>query len=70
VNPFARVAEALVSTDQSLPPELESEFWKRDGQLPQVFSLRLDTNFHDIDFTGCVLVPIRSTVLFQDIIVM
>ncbi|KAF8344984.1 hypothetical protein F5887DRAFT_1074902 [Amanita rubescens] len=51
-NPFARVAEVSVSTDQTLPPEFGAEFWKRDGHLQRVFTLRLDTNFHYVDFKG------------------
>ncbi len=52
-----------VSTDQALPPEFGAEFWKRDDQLQRVFTLRLDTNFHYVDFKGCVSVLTISTLL-------
>ncbi|KAF8623243.1 hypothetical protein AX15_006438 [Amanita polypyramis BW_CC] len=48
-NPFARVAEVRNSTNQHLPPTLAKQLWKRDGRLPGVYTLRLDTDFHEID---------------------
>ncbi|KAK2462663.1 hypothetical protein APHAL10511_005396 [Amanita phalloides] len=59
-NPFARVAEASISADQSLPPTLAAKLWKRDGQVPSVHALQLDTEFHKIDSAG--VEPIRFAI--------
>ena len=44
-GPFARISKVEVSQDQSLPPHLFSRLRRRDGKMPEVHSVTLDTNF-------------------------
>ncbi|PFH48172.1 hypothetical protein AMATHDRAFT_66125 [Amanita thiersii Skay4041] len=44
-GPFARVARSWISNDQSMPSKLASRLVRRDGSLPKVRALHLDTQF-------------------------
>lgn len=46
---FARVANAWVSEDQTLPAGIAARVVKRDGTQPEVKALRLDTQFNLVD---------------------
>ncbi|KAL0065903.1 hypothetical protein AAF712_007026 [Marasmius tenuissimus] len=48
-NAFARIHRNWVHEDQSLPVDVTKLLQKRDGTLPQVQGLTLDTNFDAID---------------------
>ncbi|KAK1222410.1 hypothetical protein PQX77_014743 [Marasmius sp. AFHP31] len=48
-NAFARISRNWVHQDQSLPADLARSLRKRDGTLPKVQGLALDTNFDAID---------------------
>ncbi|KAL0945806.1 hypothetical protein HGRIS_012092 [Hohenbuehelia grisea] len=48
-GPFARVANAFVANDQSIPNHLEKHIVRRDGAAPEVHVLQIDTNFAAID---------------------
>ncbi|KAF8344979.1 hypothetical protein F5887DRAFT_237323 [Amanita rubescens] len=48
-NPFARVAKAWVSYDQSLPRGLAAQLRKIDGLDPVAYNLALDVNFDAVD---------------------
>ena len=43
--PFAHVAKAWISEDQSLPSNLSAKLMRRDGTTPTVHALSLNTNF-------------------------
>ncbi|KAJ3756979.1 hypothetical protein EV360DRAFT_47010 [Lentinula raphanica] len=55
MSPFARVANAYISGDQSLPSNISARFVRRDGNgtsnstVPQVHGLSLDANFSAVD---------------------
>ncbi|EPQ61342.1 hypothetical protein GLOTRDRAFT_54265 [Gloeophyllum trabeum ATCC 11539] len=49
VSPFARVAKAWVSTNQSMPDSLKAKLTRRDGTVPQVMGMSLDTSWHSMD---------------------
>ncbi|EJD01945.1 uncharacterized protein FOMMEDRAFT_168526 [Fomitiporia mediterranea MF3/22] len=44
-TPFARVSRAWISEDQVIPAHVRSKLKKRDGNLPPVHALSLDTDF-------------------------
>lgn len=44
-GPFARVTKAWIPEDQSLPPAAASRLVRRDGSVPTVRALSLDTQF-------------------------
>ncbi|KAJ7585204.1 hypothetical protein C8J56DRAFT_788976 [Mycena floridula] len=46
---FARVADAYVPQDQSIPSSVARRVVRRDGSTPEVKGLKLDTNFGAID---------------------
>ncbi|KAK1226351.1 hypothetical protein PQX77_010678 [Marasmius sp. AFHP31] len=48
-NAFARIHRNWVHEDQSLPAEVVKSLQKRDGALPKVQGLALDTNFDAMD---------------------
>lgn len=48
-NAFARVANAWIPADQSIPSSIAARIVRRDGTQPQVKALSLDTNFTAID---------------------
>ncbi|TFK47998.1 hypothetical protein OE88DRAFT_1738119 [Heliocybe sulcata] len=60
-SPFARVAKAWVSTDQSMPDLVKANLTRRDGTVPQVQALTLDTSWSSIDsssvYSPAVLSP-------------
>ncbi|KAF7295672.1 hypothetical protein MIND_01107500 [Mycena indigotica] len=59
---FARIARAWEPADQSIPSQLQSRLVRRDGTVPVVKALRLDTNFDLVDYsqTGVVNIEISS----------
>ncbi|KAF7292375.1 hypothetical protein HMN09_01221600 [Mycena chlorophos] len=59
---FARIANAWDSEDQSLPDALSKRLMRRDGTIPTVKALTLDTNWHEVDYsqTGPVNIEIYS----------
>nr|GAT59947.1 predicted protein [Mycena chlorophos] len=59
---FARIANAWDSEDQSLPDALSKRLIRRDGTIPTVKALTLDTNWHEVDYsqTGPVNIEIYS----------
>jgi hypothetical protein len=61
-GPFARVAKAWVSEDQSLPANISARFVRRDGTQPQVQALALDADFGSVDYskTGPVNIAIQG----------
>ncbi|KAG9227661.1 hypothetical protein CCMSSC00406_0000693 [Pleurotus cornucopiae] len=48
-GPFARIAAAAVSSEQSIPGHLTRRFERRGRGLPNVYALQLDTDFEKID---------------------
>ncbi|KAF9492455.1 hypothetical protein BDN71DRAFT_1204201 [Pleurotus eryngii] len=47
--PFARIAEATVAHDQTLPGHVEGKVVRRDGVSPVIHSFKVDTNFAQVD---------------------
>ncbi|KAF7292379.1 hypothetical protein HMN09_01222000 [Mycena chlorophos] len=60
---FARIANASDSEDQTLPDELQKRVMRRDGTIPTVKALTIDTNWHEVDYsqTGPVNIEITSS---------
>nr|GAT59939.1 predicted protein [Mycena chlorophos] len=60
---FARIANASDSDDQTLPDELQKRVMRRDGTIPTVKALTIDTNWHEVDYsqTGPVNIEITSS---------
>ncbi|KAF9493523.1 hypothetical protein BDN71DRAFT_1450204 [Pleurotus eryngii] len=48
-HPFVRVASAMVHEDQSIPHHKHDQIERRDGAFPQVYAVRIDDQFHEID---------------------
>ncbi|KAJ6551312.1 hypothetical protein B0H19DRAFT_1263975 [Mycena capillaripes] len=48
-NAFARVANAWVPDDQSIPSSIKARLVRRDGNQPEVKALSIDTNFDAVD---------------------
>ncbi|KAK6981307.1 hypothetical protein R3P38DRAFT_2452981, partial [Favolaschia claudopus] len=48
---FARVTRDWLHQDQALPVELASRLRRRDGVLPEVKGLTLDTDFHSTELS-------------------
>ncbi|KAJ7763197.1 hypothetical protein DFH07DRAFT_813093 [Mycena maculata] len=61
-GPFARVANASVSEDQTIPSSIAARLVRRDGTQPLVQTLSLDTNFSAVDYskTGQVNIAIQA----------
>ncbi|KAJ7149272.1 hypothetical protein C8R43DRAFT_888085 [Mycena crocata] len=61
-GPFARVANAWVPEDQSLPDHIAARFVRRGEPSPEVKALALDTNFAAADSskTGVVQIAIKG----------
>ncbi|KAJ6540580.1 hypothetical protein B0H19DRAFT_1212999 [Mycena capillaripes] len=61
-NAFARVANAWVPADQSIPASIAARLVRRDGTTPQVKALTIDTNFDAVDHskTGPVNIAIQG----------
>ncbi|KAJ7606656.1 hypothetical protein FB45DRAFT_949592 [Roridomyces roridus] len=61
-GPFARVVNASVSEDQTLPASLAARLVRRDGTQPEVKTLSLDVNFGAVDYstTGPVNIAVKS----------
>ncbi|KAJ7307836.1 hypothetical protein DFH08DRAFT_720040 [Mycena albidolilacea] len=59
---FARVAKSWVSEDQSIPSSVRRSLVRRDGKVPVVKSLSLDTDFDAVDWskTGPVNIAIQG----------
>lgn len=59
-GPFARIASMQVASDQSIPAHAEQKILRRDGVVPQVHLLSVDSNFDavpaDIEPVSFVLV--------------
>lgn len=47
--PFARIAQATVAHDQTLPGHVEGKVVRRDGVSPVIHSFKVDTNFAQVD---------------------
>ncbi|KDQ24078.1 hypothetical protein PLEOSDRAFT_1018721, partial [Pleurotus ostreatus PC15] len=47
--PFARIAQATVAHDQTLPGHVEGKVVRRDGVSPVIHSFKVDTNFAEVD---------------------
>lgn len=47
--PFARIANAWVDQNQSIPENVARSLVRRAGTTPQVKALALDTNFTAVD---------------------
>ncbi|KAF8896684.1 hypothetical protein BD779DRAFT_1433082, partial [Infundibulicybe gibba] len=65
-NAFARVANAWVPADQSIPPSISTRVARRDGQAPTVQALTIDTNFEGVDHqsrTGTVTFAIQGATI-------
>ncbi|KAJ2923672.1 hypothetical protein H1R20_g13421, partial [Candolleomyces eurysporus] len=48
-NAFAHISRSWVSRDQSIPARVASRLIKRDGTLPEVQALHIDTDFAAVD---------------------
>ncbi|KAJ7819565.1 hypothetical protein B0H14DRAFT_2372479 [Mycena olivaceomarginata] len=61
-NAFARVANAWVPDDQSIPASIAKRLVRRDGSTPQVKALTIDTSFDAVDYskTGQVNIAIQG----------
>ncbi|KAJ6556420.1 hypothetical protein B0H19DRAFT_1262481 [Mycena capillaripes] len=59
---FARVAKSWVPEDQSIPNSVRRSLLRRDGKVPVVKALSLDTNFDAVDWskTGPVNIAIQG----------
>ncbi|KAF7344678.1 hypothetical protein MVEN_01628100 [Mycena venus] len=59
---FARIANAWVPEDQSIPASIAKRLVRRDGSTPQVKALTIDTNFDAVDYskTGPVNIAIQG----------
>ncbi|KAJ6480353.1 hypothetical protein C8R45DRAFT_1005238 [Mycena sanguinolenta] len=64
-SPFARVAKAWVSEDQSIPSGIAARLVRRDGTQPQVQALALDTDFGSVDYskTGPVNIAVQGATI-------
>ncbi|KAJ7052666.1 hypothetical protein C8F01DRAFT_1261454 [Mycena amicta] len=61
-NAFARVSNAWIPTDQSIPASIAARVVRRDGVPAQVKALSLDTNFDSVNHakTGVVNIAIQG----------
>ncbi|KAJ7037892.1 hypothetical protein C8F04DRAFT_952076 [Mycena alexandri] len=59
---FARISDAWVSADQSIPASVQKRIVRRDGTPPVVKALALDVNFDAVDYslTGPVNIEIEG----------
>ncbi|KDQ34225.1 hypothetical protein PLEOSDRAFT_1032100 [Pleurotus ostreatus PC15] len=48
-SPFARISQAWVAHDQTLPGHVEGRVVRRDGIPPVIHSFKIDTNFDEVD---------------------
>ncbi|KAJ8699052.1 hypothetical protein PTI98_002210 [Pleurotus ostreatus] len=48
-GPFARISQAWVAHDQTLPGHVEGRVVRRDGIPPVIHSFKVDTNFDEVD---------------------
>ncbi|KAJ7166831.1 hypothetical protein C8R46DRAFT_1351084 [Mycena filopes] len=59
---FARISDAWVPADQSIPASIQARIVRRDGTPPVVKALALDVNFSAVDYskTGVVNIAIEG----------
>ncbi|KAJ7181163.1 hypothetical protein C8R46DRAFT_885714 [Mycena filopes] len=50
---FARISDAWVPADQSIPASIQARIVRRDGTPPVVKALALDVNFAAVDYSKC-----------------